>query len=193
MHQARRSRPRRSITASRAATSLLAAGGFALFLASTAVAQTKGDIDQPAGGATVTTTTRHGGWTVVCTRAAGQETESCNANFRVINSQTKANLLVWLFGFNAKGERLAEFRTLTEVLIQPGVVVAIDGDEPLRASYVSCGTSGCQATLSLDDDMIERLRNAKAATVSMTRTDGQVIQMKMEIPGIALALRDVGF
>lgn len=179
---------------SRAAASLLAAGGLALLLASAAVAQTKGDVEQSGGDTSVTTTTtRHGGWTVVCSRAAGQEADNCNASFRVINNQNKANLLVWLFGFNAQGEKLIEFRTLTEVLIQPGVVVEIPDGEPLRASYVSCGTSGCQATLTLDDGMIESLKAATTATISMTRTDGKVIQMKMEIPGIDLALRDIGF
>jgi invasion protein IalB len=192
------------MTASRAAASLLAAGGLALLLASTAVAQTKGDIEQPAGDSTVTTTTtRHGGWTVVCTRAANQEKEICNASFRVINNQNKANLLVWLFGLNAQGEKLTEFRTLTEVRIQPGVVVELEGSaemratykdsEPLRAAYVACGTGGCQASLNLDGDMIERLTDAKTATISMTRSDGQVIQMKMDVTGIDLALRDLGF
>jgi invasion protein IalB len=192
------------MTASRAAACLLAAGGLALLLASTAVAQTKGDIEQPAGDSTVTTTTtRHGGWTVVCTRAANQEKEICNASFRVINNQNKANLLVWLFGLNAQGEKLTEFRTLTEVRIQPGVVVELEGSaemratykdsEPLRAAYVACGTGGCQASLNLDGDMIERLTDAKTATISMTRSDGQVIQMKMDVTGIDLALRDLGF
>jgi invasion protein IalB len=89
----------------------------------------------------------------------------------VINSQNKANLLVWLFGFNAQGEKLTEFRTLTEVRIQPGVVVELEGSaemratykdsEPLRAAYVACGTGGCQASLNLDDELIEQLRDAR--------------------------------
>jgi invasion protein IalB len=167
----------------------------ALLFCSPALAQTKGDAQTaaPAAGSVTTTTTRHNGWTVVCSRSDGQEADSCSANYRVMNSKTQANLFVWLLGRNAKGEKLAEFRTLTEVLIRPGVVIRLEEGDPLRADYVSCGAAGCQATLVLDLDTVERLMAAKTVTIDMTRTDGQIIQMKMDVSGIDAALTDLGF
>jgi invasion protein IalB len=181
------------MTNTRRAAPLIALCAMALLLVPMASAQDKEDAKKPEGGTVTTRTTKYDGWTVVCTEEPGKKTQNCSANFRVINSKNQQNLLVWLFGYNAKGERLAEFRTLTEVLIEPGVTVAVGEGDPLRASYVSCGAGGCQATLALDDAAVKRLRAAEEATVSMTRTDGQVIQMKMKVTGIAPAMKAIGF
>lgn len=177
----------------RRARSLLSACALAMLFALPASAQEKGDAKAGGGGTVTTRTTQYDGWTVVCTEQPGQKVQNCNASFRVMNSKTQQNLLVWLFGYNAKGERLTEFRTLTEVQIQPGVVIDTGKGEPLRAAYVSCGVNGCQASLLLDDAAVKRLKGVEEVTVSMTRTDGQVINMKMKVTGIVPALKAIGF
>lgn len=154
----------------------------------------KSDAAKSPGPSKVTTTTvTYDNWTVVCSRTADQKSPSCSASFRGINSQNQAVLVVWLFGRNAKGEKMAEFRTLTDVLIEPGLTITLPEGEPLKARFVSCGTSGCQAAMALDDDTIERLRPISSATLSMVRTDNQLIQFKLDLKGITQALKDLGF
>lgn len=154
---------------------------------------TKSDAKKAAPTQVTTTTTTFDNWTVVCSRTADQKSASCGASYKVINSQNQSVLLVWLFGRNAKGDKMTEFRTLTDVLIEPGVGITLEEGDPLTANYVSCGTNGCQASLALTDDMIERLRKTKSATVAMTRLDGKQVQFKMDVAGMGQALKALGF
>jgi len=157
-------------------------------------AQVKGNLEQrPGAEKVVTTTTTYEGWTVTCTQAEGAEEKSCSANFRIVNQQNNQNVLVWLFGRNAKGEPLSEFLTLTDILIKPGLAVSLDGGKPVNAEFISCGTGGCRAAMMLDDKVISRMKAAKSVNIDMTRIDGQVIQFSFPIPGIEPALADVGF
>lgn len=156
-----------------------------------AVAQTKGD--KPSPGTTVTTTTTtYDGWTVVCSAAGKEKAKSCTANFRVVNQQNGANILVWMFGFNAKGEPMTEVFTFPDVVIKPGVRISLGEGEPMTAGFVSCSSGGCKASMALDGDAVALLKSAKTARMDITRTDGKVVQFKMEVPGIDLALQNLG-
>ncbi|WP_421694430.1 invasion associated locus B family protein [Aestuariivirga sp.] len=178
----------------RARLAITAAAGLGLLLTPALAQETKTDNKkQTAPTQVTTTTTTFNNWTVVCSRTAEQKSANCGASYRVVNTQNQSVLLVWLFGRNAKGDKMTEFRTLTDVLIEPGVGIALEEGDPLRASYVSCATSGCQASLALDDDAIERLRTTKSATVSMTRLDGKEVQFKMDVAGMGAALKALGF
>ena len=188
MHQTRSARLRRPLA-------LIAATALGLLL-TPALAQETTKTDnkkQQAPTQVTTTTTTFNNWTVVCSRTAEQKSANCGASYRVVNTQNQSVLLVWLFGRNAKGDKMTEFRTLTDVQIEPGVGIALEEGDPLRANYVSCATNGCQASLALDDDAIERLRSTKSATVSMTRLDGKVVQFKMDVAGMGAALKALGF
>lgn len=150
--------------------------------------------EKPAADAKVTTTTTtYQGWSVQCTDSGQKDGKSCAASFRVIDQKSKGNLLVWLMGKNAKGEKLAEFLTLTDVLIKPGVGLSLDDAEPVRAEYVSCGGNGCKASLALDKALVAKFKSAKKARLDMTRLDGQVIQFTMDVTGISPAMAEIGF
>jgi invasion protein IalB len=141
---------------------------------------------------TVTTTTTHGGWTVTCSEGGTAPAKSCSANFRVINKKNNSVILVWLIGRNKDGKLLAEFLTFTDVMIQPGVMVAIEEAKPVKADYVSCTPKGCKASLDLTPNLVRQMKEAKKAKIDMTILDGQVIQFAMDIPGIEKALADLG-
>jgi invasion protein IalB len=141
---------------------------------------------------TVTTTTTHGGWTVTCSEGGTAPDKSCSANFRVINKKNNSVVLVWLIGRNKDGKLLAEFLTLTDIMIQPGVMVTIEEAKPVKADYVSCTSKGCKASLDLTPNLVRQMKEAKKAKLDMTILDGQVIQFAMDIPGIDKALADLG-
>lgn len=139
---------------------------------------------------TTTTTSTYGGWTVQCQESG--ETKVCSATFRVFNKENNANILVWAFGFNTEGKFLAELNTLTDILIEPGVVLTLDEGKPIKVNYVECSTRGCKARLEMTPNLVRQMKAAKKAKIDMTRLDGQVIQFAMEIPGIDQALADLG-
>lgn len=144
------------------------------------------------GESSTRTTKSFGGWTVVCNESGEPVQRICSANFRVINQQNKANVLVWLIGFNAEGELLSEFMTLTDVQIQPGVAVTLENGEALSANFVECTTRGCKARLVMNDTILSQLKASSNATIAITRLDGQVIQFQMQIPGVDQALAELG-
>lgn len=139
-----------------------------------------------------TTTTTHGGWTVSCRETGKPAVKSCTATFRVFDKKTNQNLLVWVFGHDREGRLLAEFLTMTDVLVQPGVVISPDNGKPVKADYVECTARGCKARLEMTSAAVKQLKAAKSARIDITRLDGQVVQFTMDIPGIDLALGDLG-
>lgn len=178
-------------------TSWIRGGNASMVTASTAretqVAQaTPKDSREAVGEGTTTTTRTFGGWTVTCSEGGNLASRICTASFRVINKQNNANVLVWVIGRNAQGKLLSEFMTLSDVIIPPGVTVAIEDDAPAKAEFIQCTTRGCMARLEMSEEMIGRLKGATRATIAMTRVDGQVIQFQMEIPGIGDAMGALG-
>src|SRR5690606_18608846 len=141
---------------------------------------------------TTTTTTTFGGWTVSCNEGGTPPRKVCSANFRVMNKENRANVLVWVIGFNAQGALLSEFLTLTDVQIQPGVNVTFDEGTPVKADYVECTTNSCKARLAMSPDLIRELKAASKSTIEMTRLDGQVLRFQMEIPGVGEAMAELG-
>lgn len=164
-------------------------------LAQAAAKEPRAGSDEPASETatkTVTTTTTHGGWTVTCSEGGTAPDKTCSANFRVINKKNNSVVLVWLIGRNKDGKLLTEFLTLTDIMIQPGVMVSIEEAKPVKAEYVSCTTKGCKASLDLTPQLVRQMKAAKKAKIDMTLIDGQAVQFAMDIPGIDKALVDLG-
>lgn len=139
-----------------------------------------------------TTTQTYGGWSVVCNDSGDGQKPICTANYRVINTQTNSNILVWLIGRNAEGALLSEFLTLTDLLIQPGVVVTLEGAAPVKAEFVECMTNSCKARLEMTPEFVQQLKTAEKVTLDLVRLDGKVVQFGMDIRGADKALADLG-
>lgn len=148
--------------------------------------------DAPA--TTTTTTTIHGGWTVSCRVGAEPAQKACSAEFRVVSKENNnALVLVWLLGRNAQGKLLAEFVTPTDILILPGVAVSLDDGKALKAEFVSCTSrQGCRASIELTPKITRDLKAAAKAKIGFTLLNGKVMEVGIDIPGVDLALADLG-
>jgi invasion protein IalB len=169
----------------------VATSGLAATLPASAQETTVAQADT-AGTKTTTTTTKYGGWTVQCSESGEPPRKLCGASYRVVAKKNNSNILVWLIGFSKDGKLLAEFVTPTEVRIEPGVTVSLDGGKPVKADYVECTTRSCKARAEISPNFSRQLKGAKSAKVELTRLDGQVIQFTMEIPGVDQALAELG-
>ena len=145
-----------------------------------------------AGSKSVTTTTTFGGWTVTCNEGDNAPAKVCTANFRVINKQNNSVILVGLIGRDAEGKLLAEILTTSDVMIKPGVVIALDEAPAVKAEFVSCTSKGCKASLYLTPALVEQMKVTSKAKIDVTLIDGQIIQFAMDIPGIDKALAELG-
>lgn len=144
------------------------------------------------GAKTTTTTTKYGGWTVVCSETGESAHKACGASYRVVDKKSNSSILVWRIGHNKEGQLLTEFVTPTEIRIEPGVAITLDGGKPIKADYVECTGKSCKARAEVSPNIARQLKAAKSVKVDITRLDGQVIQFSMEIPGIDQALADLG-
>ncbi|MBL8576306.1 MAG: invasion associated locus B family protein [Mesorhizobium sp.] len=150
---------------------------------------------KPADGATVTTTTTtYGGWTVSCRESAQMSQRTCSAEFRAVSQQNNnATVLIWLLGHDASGKLLAEFVTPSDILIKPGVAVAIDGGKPSVAEFLSCtNNQGCRASMELTPKFARDLKQATKVGIGITLLNGQVMQIAMDVAGVDKALADLG-
>ena len=143
---------------------------------------------------TTTTTTRHGGWTVTCRVGGDPAQKRCSAEFRVVSKENNnALVLAWLLGHNAEGRLLAEFVTPTDILIRPGVAVSFNDGKALRAEFVSCTSrQGCRASMELTPKITRNLKSAAKARIGFTLLNGKVMEVGVDIPGVDLALADLG-
>lgn len=172
-------------------------GAVAVSLSLTASPRAQESDAAPAAGpgrqSVTTTTTAYGNWEVVCTKSSQDKRETCAASFRVVNQQSKANLLIWMFGRNDKGKPLTEIFTFPEVLIAPGVAVSLEGAAPLKAEFVSCSGTSCKAAMTLDTARIRQLKQAKTAKIAVTQNDGKVLTFNLDVAGLGPALGGLGF
>jgi len=138
-----------------------------------------------------TVTMQFGGWTVTCDEAADQTRSVCSAAFRVFDKKSNATILTWLVGRNKDDVLLTEFFVPTEVLIEPGLSMALEDGPGYKADFVACGRSACKAILPLDAALASELANAKRATLSLTASNGKVTRFSMGIDGIGPALAEL--
>lgn len=147
----------------------------------------------PASGTTTTTTTTHGGWTVSCTEGGDMPARVCSAEFRVVNKENQALVLIWLLGRNAEGQLLSEFVTPSNVMIKPGVSVTLDGEKATSAEYVYCtNNQGCRAAMDLPPRLIRSLRQAAKATIGIALSDGRPLEIGIELNGLGDVLTGLG-
>lgn len=141
---------------------------------------------------TTTTTTIHGGWTVTCSQTGDPPTKRCSAEFRVIDKDNKAVVLIWLLGRDKEGTLLSEFVTPSDILIRPGVAVTLGDEKPWKAEFLSCTTKqGCRASMELTPKLARDLKAATKAKIGLTLLNGKVMEIGMDIPGVDMALTDL--
>jgi invasion protein IalB len=159
--------------------SLGVAAVFAAFtLVGSAWAQTK----------TQTTTTKFGGWSVVCNEGGDPPAKVCSANFQLRDKKTKSTIFTWLIGKNNEKKLLIEYQVPTEVLIGPGVRLTLDEGEAHKADYVYCGKTSCRARIAVDDNFLAELQGAKKAKVEFAAVNGKMLSFGFEVQGLEQAL-----
>lgn len=147
----------------------------------------------PLSESTTTTTTSFGGWVVTCRSAGAQTPAACSTEFRVVNKDNQALVLIWMMGRNAQGQLISEFVTPADVLIKPGVTVVLDGKPPSVADFAYCtSTQGCRAMMDLPPKLVRDLKAATRAKIGFTLPDGRVTEIAVDIPGISQALDMLG-
>jgi len=163
---------------SKALMSVGIAAVFAGFALTGASAQTK----------TQTTTTKIGGWSVVCNESGDPPTKVCSANYQLRDKKSNATIFTWLIGKNNEKKLMLEFFGPTEILITPGIAMTLDGGEAHKVDYVACGKTSCRARIAIDDGLLAELQAAKKAKIGIAAVNGKLVEFSLDTTGLDQAL-----
>lgn len=87
------------------------------------------------------------------------------------------------------GGAALKIATALPILLADGVRLAVGARPARTAPWRTCGPSGCEAQLPLDAELLESLRDERAASVTLTLADGTPVRLTISLRGSAAALR----
>jgi invasion protein IalB len=137
-----------------------------------------------------------GNWVSVCDRppeGASPAGSPCYARLTVRDQKSNATLLTWTVGFNKEGSPLMEVVSPIGVFLEPGVSVAFVPGDTVKLPYVSCGNEGCMSRIEIDKGLLQALKAANKATISVSATNGNRISFGIQMTGSAKAISSLGF
>ena len=129
-----------------------------------------------------TTTSVYDKWTLICNEVGKDKGTTCVARLIVMNKK-KARVIALRIGYSKEKDLFFEMVTPTNVLIEPGVSLAIDENEATKIPYRSCGNKGCRTSLKLNPTILKQLVRGKQAKVGISLVNGKGIQFAVDITG----------
>jgi invasion protein IalB len=126
----------------------------------------------------------HKDWQIRCDTPPGAKSEQC-ALIQSVTAEDRANVgltVIVLKTADAKN-RLMRVVAPLGVLLPSGLGLKIDTADVGRAGFVRCLPNGCIAEVVMDDELIKKLRNGKAATFIIFQTPEEGIGFPMSLNG----------
>jgi invasion protein IalB len=126
----------------------------------------------------------HKDWQIRCDTPPGAKSEQC-ALIQSVTAEDRANVgltVIVLKTADAKS-RLMRVVAPLGVLLPSGLGLKIDQADVGRAGFVRCLPNGCIAEVVMDDELIKKLRNGKAATFIIFQTPEEGIGFPMSLNG----------
>ena len=135
--------------------------------------------------------TAFGNWRVVCPPDKTSKVP-CFARLTVTDTKRKINLVNWTIGFNKSGKPLMEVVSPVDVVIAPGVQIALTPGKALKLPYLTCGVRGCMSRVEVDKGLLAMLKAANSAKISISATNGKRINFDLKMTGSAKAITALG-
>jgi invasion protein IalB len=134
----------------------------------------------PAAAATRVQKT-FGGWRVDCTEKDDGKT-ACALQYALVTQKDKRPVFNWTIipGQKDKSNRVL-LRTPTGVLLAEGVKVGIEGAEPVKINYLTCGPKACIAEFDLTDQWLKALGSYPKAIVAYTAVNRETIRHEIDL------------
>ena len=125
-----------------------------------------------------------GDWQLRCETPAGAASEQC---FLVQNvaaeDRPHVTLLVIVLKTADGKSRLLRVVAPLGVLLTSGLGLKIDSDDVGRAGFVRCLTTGCVAEVTMEENLINQMKNGKQATFIVFQTSEEGIGIPVSLNG----------
>jgi len=156
---------------------MVSALGAAMLLAAVAVSADRAD----AQGAVRAV---HGDWQIRCDTPPGAQGEQC-ALMQSVTSEERPNLGLTIIILRPAGTNLHLMRVLAPpgVLLPEALGLKIDDVNVGRAGYVRCLPNGCVAEVTMEDELIRKMRDGHTATFIIFLTPEEGIGFPVSLKG----------
>jgi invasion protein IalB len=126
----------------------------------------------------------HGDWQMRCDTPPGAKTEQC-ALVQSVTAEDRptVGLTVIVLKTADKKSRLLRVLAPLGVLLPSGLGLRVDNADVGRAGFVRCLQNGCVAEVLMDDELVNRLRSAQAATFIVFQTPEEGIGIPVSLTG----------
>jgi invasion protein IalB len=126
----------------------------------------------------------HGDWQLRCDTPPGAQAEQC-ALIQSVTAEDRPNVGLTVIVLKTADQKSRLMRVLAPlgVLLPSGLGLKIDDADIGRAGFVRCLPNGCVAEVVMDDNLVNRLRNGKAATFIIFQTPEEGIGIPMSLNG----------
>ena len=118
-------------------------------------------------------------WEKIC--GTVNEAQECHISRRRLAATGQPLAQVMLI--ERPDKRLLQIAVPPIALIQPGVQIKIDNQEPIGVKYVVCTPSECLALGEINDDFIAKLKRGGTMIVSMLNPQGKAITFDISLGG----------
>jgi invasion protein IalB len=125
-----------------------------------------------------------GDWQIRCETPPGAQGEQC-ALMQSVTAEDRPNvgLTVLILKTADLKSRLMRVVAPLGVILPSGLGLKIDNADVGRAGFVKCLPNGCVAEITMDDNLINRLRNGQTATFIIFQSPEEGIGFPMSLKG----------
>lgn len=131
-------------------------------------------------------------WTVVCEKLPKVDKEICGILQTVTNDNRQ--ILQVTIGYLPVSKTPRVILTLTMplgVYLEPGIEFIGGNAKPLRFPFKVCLSSGCVATIMLDDDTIKKMKAGTKGSVKFAVAKEKVIEIPVSLSGFTAAFNSL--
>jgi invasion protein IalB len=126
----------------------------------------------------------HGDWQIRCDTPPGAQAEQC-ALMQSVTAEDRPNVGLTVIVLKTADQKSRLMRVVAPlgVLLPSGLGLKIDNVDVGRAGFVRCLPNGCVAEVTMDDKLIEQMRNGQTSTFIIFQTPEEGIGFPMSLKG----------
>jgi invasion protein IalB len=126
----------------------------------------------------------YGDWQIRCETPPGAQAEQC-ALMQSVTAEDRPNVGLTVIVLKTADQKAKLMRVVAPlgILLPSGLGLKIDNNDVGRAGFVKCLPNGCIAEITMDDNLINQLRNGHTSTFIIFQSPEEGIGFPMSLNG----------
>jgi invasion protein IalB len=126
----------------------------------------------------------YGDWQIRCETPPGAHNEQC-ALMQSVTAEDRPNVGLTVIVLKTADQKARLMRVVAPlgILLPSGLGLKIDNTDVGRAGFVKCLPNGCIAEITMDDNLVNKLRNGQTSTFIIFQSPEEGIGFPMSLKG----------